>query len=186
MSIQEARTRIQARAWRDIAQSGLDLSPLPRPTLEALVDLVSDAALLEIDDELAATLKREPAPALVAQEAAEASVTGEDEQILWEGRPFLTITIRYLITNQRVRIIEGLIGKTREDIELVKIQDMSQSQTVRERLLNLGDITIRSSDRSHPVVVLDNIKDPQAVHETLRRAVLKAREEHGLRFREQM
>jgi hypothetical protein len=186
MSIQDARTRIQARAWRDIAQSGLDLSPLPRPTLEALVDIVSDAALVEIDEELAATLQGERASPLVPQERPGSSVMDKDEEILWEGRPFLSISVRYIITNQRVRIIEGLIGQTREDIELVKIQDMSQSQTARERLLNLGDITIRSSDRSHPVVVLNNVKDPQAVHETLRRAVLKAREDHGLRFREQM
>jgi hypothetical protein len=186
MSIEDARARIQTRVWRDIAQSELDFTALPRPTLDALVNLISDAALLEVDEELAATLKRDAAPALVPQDPSDAALTEGGEQILWEGRPFLTISIRYIITNERVRIIEGLIGKTREDIELVKIQDMSQSQTASERLLNLGDITIRSSDRSHPEVVLNNVKDPQSVHEILRRAVLKARQEHGLRFREQM
>jgi hypothetical protein len=186
MSIKDARARIQARVWREIAHNDLDFSALPRPTLEALVDLISDAALLEIDEELSASLKMGPAPALVPQDDSETAVVEEGEQILWEGRPFLSVTVRYIITNERVRIIEGLIGKTREDIELVKIQDMSQSQTAGERLLNLGDITIRSSDRSHPEVVLNNIKDPQAVHETLRRAVLKARQVHGLAFREYM
>jgi hypothetical protein len=52
--------------------------------------------------------------------------------------------------------------------------------------MNLGDITIRSNDLSHPEVILRNIKDPIAVHEILRRAVLKARERFGLTFREEM
>lgn len=180
MALTEAQARIRARVWQAIAQSRLDLSGIPREELEKLVDLMTEAALLEMDEEIGSSLKERgemvgaPADAL------------DTEQILWEGRPFLSLTIRYMITNERVRIIEGLVGKSREDIELVKIRDMSQSQTVGERLLNLGDITVRSNDLSHPEVMLRNIKDPVAVHEILRRAVMQARERFGLTFREEM
>jgi hypothetical protein len=179
MSVKEARARIQARVWRDIAQGDLDLSALPRPTLEKLVDMVCDATLLAVDEELSSSMQQQVTP-----QAADLPL--DQEEILWEGRPLLSISVRYVITSERVRIIEGIIGKTREDIELVKIRDMSQSQTAPERMLNVGDITVRSNDVSHPEVVLNNIRDPQAVHEILRRAVLKARQRHGLVYRELM
>ena len=85
-----------------------------------------------------------------------------------------------------MRIIEGLLGKDREDIELVRVQDLDQSQSVSERILNVGDIHIHSHDRSHPTVTLRNVKDPQQVHEILRRAILNARKKHGLIYREEM
>lgn len=182
MALPEAQARIRARVWQAIAQSRLDLSGISQENLEELVSLVTEAALWEMDDEIDVSLKeKETADTLAAP-----SDMHETEQILWEGRPFLSLTVRYIITNERVRIIEGLVGKSREDIELVKVRDMSQAQTAKERLLNLGDITIRSGDLSHPEVILRNIKDPVAVHEILRRAVLRARERFGLTFREEM
>lgn len=186
MTLNEARNRIQSRVWREIAQAKLDLSALPRPDLEALVDMVTNAALLEIDDEIGKSVVPDTThqPQSVVVQTDKSIQSGEE--VLWEGRPLLSISVRYMITNERVRITEGIIGKIREDIELVKIRDMSQSQTVSERILNVGDITIRSNDISHPVVILNNIRDPQGVHETLRRAVLKAREKHGLTYREEM
>jgi hypothetical protein len=186
MSPNDARNRIKARAWKAIVHNQLDLGALPRPTLEALVDTVTDAALLEIDEELgqvAAPARRAPAAAPAA------SLANDDDDVettLWEGRPFLSIGTQYIITSQRVRIIEGVLGKEREDIELVRVQDVDQSQTLSERMLNLGDITIRSHDRSHPELTLRNIKDPQEVHEILRKAVLKAREKYRFTFREEM
>jgi hypothetical protein len=154
---------------------------VPKQQVEALVDFVTDAALLEVDEELGETVGR---PKL----AVGATLQGgqEDEKVLWEGRPFLSISVSYIITTERVRIIEGLLGKQREDIELVRIQDLDQKQTLRERMLNVGDVIIRSHDRSHPEIVLNNIKDPQGVHEILRRAVLDARQKYRFTFREEM
>jgi hypothetical protein len=110
----------------------------------------------------------------------------DEEEILWQGRPFLSLVTEYIITNERVRVFEGLVGKDREDIELIRIQDMDQTQTVKERLLNLGDIHLRSHDPSDPEIVLRNVKDPQTVHEILRRAVLDSRKKYGLYYREEM
>ena len=79
-----------------------------------------------------------------------------------------------------------MLAKDREDIELVRVQDIDQSQSISERLLNIGDIHLRSHDRSHPETVLRNVKGPQEVHEILRRAVLDARKRHKLTYREEM
>ena len=181
MTPNEAQSRVKAAVWKALAQADVDLSVLPREQQEALVEIVTNAALMEIDKEIGKELN-------IGRNTLMSKQVGDDhdEQVLWEGRPFLSVSTQYIITSQRVRIIQGLLGKDREDIELIRIQDIDQSQTLRERVLNLGDITIRGHDSSHPKVVLNNISDPQEVHELLRRAILNARKKYGLTYREEM
>jgi uncharacterized membrane protein YdbT with pleckstrin-like domain len=110
----------------------------------------------------------------------------ETEKVLWEGRPYLSLRVHYQITNERIRITKGMLGKDREDIELVRVQDIDVSQGMTERALGIGDINIRSHDQSHPHVKLNNVANPTEVHEILRRAMLKARKKYNVTFREEM
>ena len=180
MRIKEAEAHIKSRIWKSIAQSGLDLSALPEETVEQLVNVVSEAALIEMDYGLG----REDEESGL-KETVEPPVEA-DEKVLWEGRPFLSLTKHYRITDERIRITEGLLGKHRIDIELVKIQDITQSQRLSERMLNLGDITVKSHDPTNPKIVLENISNVQDVHEVLRRAMLDARDKVNFSYREQM
>ena len=147
------------------------------------MDLVTEAAILEVRRRYGApgqTLtKQRPIPSIQPEK-------GDGKQTLWKGHPLLSISEHYVITNERVRIVRGLFGKDREDIELIRIQDIDHSQTLRERALNVGDISIKSHDRSHPSVVLNNVRDVQEVHEILRRAVLSARKQYNITFQEEM
>lgn len=181
MSLSEMQATVKASIWQAIARSGVDLSVLSQEDTNRLVAAIAETVLKDMDE----FLGQASAKAL----STAGPVVEEDEYaetILWQGRPFLSIGVHYTITSQRVRISEGVLGKTREDIELVRIQDLDYTQGLTERALNIGDITIRSQDPSHPVLVLNNVPNPGQVHEILRRAVLKARKEHGLTFREEM
>lgn len=187
MTMNELRTHLEARARQAIAESGLDINTVDKATVETLVQNLADGALLELDKHVQNSLK----PAALAAVVGKGGHDPFDpdplrEDVLWEGRPLLSINTRYLITDERIRITEGILGKKREDIELVRIQDVSQSQNVGERLLSIGDITIRSNDRGNPIIVLQNIADPEKVHEIVRRAVLNARKKHGFTYREEM
>jgi hypothetical protein len=191
MSLNETHARIKSRVWKEIAQAKIDVSKLDKDTVELLVDLATEAALLEMDEAFSQTL----ADTALAEEKAVPTRPGMPEQsilddhkedLLWEGRPFLSLVMQYTITDERIRITEGLLSKVRDNIELVRIQDMSYSQTLSERMLNLGDVTIRSNDATHPLIILRNIKDPETVYEILRRAVLSARKRHGFTYREHM
>lgn len=182
MSLEEAHGRIIARVWRAIAKSGIDVSAIPEAQLEALVEIVTDAALIEIDKEIAGELPKEKLPEV----GSYLDEGDEREEVLWSGRPFLSFVTEFIITNERVRLITGILGKDREDIELIRIQDIDQSQTFGDRILQIGDIIVHSHDRSDPDVVLYNVREPETVHEILRRAVLDARKKHGLIFREEM
>lgn len=187
MALNEAYARIKARIWQAVAQSDLDLSTLDNATRESLVELVTEAALLEMNSEFDKSLAEEQEQLRQSGTVPDTAIFDDaKEDVLWEGKPFLSLTLHYTITDERIRITEGLLGKSRENIELVRVQDMDYSQTFSERLLKLGDVTIRSHDRSHPQVVLRNIPDPESVYEILRRAVLQARKKHNLIYREEM
>jgi membrane protein YdbS with pleckstrin-like domain len=182
MPANDSRDRIRTSIWKAIARSEIDLTALPSEEVDRLVDLVTGAAILEMDEYMDHQTEKD-------QDAAEHFYPmGDDDQekVLWKGRPLLSISEHYVITNERVRIVRGLLGKDREDIELIRIQDIDHSQSLPERAVNVGDITIRSHDSSHPSIVLNNVRNVQEVHEILRRAVLNARKQYKITFQEEM
>lgn len=174
MSIDQNRARVTAAIWQAVAQSGVDLATLPREQQDRLVAAIADGLLSTVNQML-----DEVAPPVSAE------VSG-DERVLWEGRPFLSITERYVLTTERIRLYSGLIGKDIEDLELVRLQDIDFSQNAGERIFGIGDIILRGADLSAPEVVLRNVHQPEEVRELIRRAWLDARQRYGVSFREQM
>ena len=181
MSVDETKAKITASIWQSIAQSGVQVSTIPQDQLNVLVNAIADGVLRGFDDMM-------DQAGLPARQTALQSATplASEEQILWEGRPFLSFVQFYQITSERVRIIRGLLSKDRDDIELIRIQDIDHDQGITERILGIGDITIRSSDNTLPQVVLSNVSDPQQVHEILRRAMLDARRRYRYSVQEEM
>ena len=149
--------------------------------MSKLVDILVDAALNAVDTELDAVSNQ-----VTSQTAPTAKAGDEEEEILWEGRPLLSLTVNYYITDERIRISEGLLGKSWTDVELVRVQAMDFKQSMTERAMSIGDIFIATHDPNNPKLTLENIKNPKDVHEILRRAVLKAREKYNLHYREEM
>ncbi len=181
----EAQARIESQVWQAIAENDLDLSSLDRETRSALVRLVSLAALDGVDKELGGFLE-ENQQSLETLAGDSAILLEDEEQILWEGRPFLSIAVHYLVTDQRIRITNGILNRTFQNIELVRIQDIDHKQSFGERMLNRGDIEVRSHDPHSPLVVLENVPAPEEVYEILRRAIRQARRDQGLSFQEEM
>lgn len=183
MNVQDAKSRVVARIWQSVAQSGVAVSAIPKDQLDTLVDSIADGVLLAIDEALDETgLPTRQGPTPSTAEGAPAST----ENVLWEGRPFLSIVTVYQITTERVRIISGLLGKDRDDIELTRVQDLDITQGLTERALNIGDVIIYSADPSTPEATLRNVMNPQQVHEILRRAMLDARKRFRYSIHEEM
>ncbi len=174
MNLDQNRARVIAAVWQAIAQSGVDLSSVPRDQQDRLVAAIADTLLPTVNQML-----DEVAPRVSAE------VSGE-ERVLWEGRPFLSITERYVLTTERVRIYRGLIGRSIDDIELVRLQDIDFTQNAGERMFGIGDIHLRGADPSTPEVTLRNVHQPEEVRELIRRAWLDARKRYGVSFREHM
>lgn len=177
MAIEKIRAQVISSIWQAIAQSGVDLSAVPQEAQDKLVNKICDTVMLTMDSILDENAGPKP---------AEAETDEFGEQVVWRGRPFLSLVESYVVTNERVKVITGLVSRHVENFELIRVQDIDFKQGITERMLNIGDITIRGHDPSDPVMVLRNVPKPEDVYETLRRAWLEARKRHGLQFREFM
>jgi len=177
MSIEQYRAKVKSGVWQAFAQSGVDLKSIPSEQQNKLADTITDNVLLSVND----ILEQAPHPAGVTPVELEG-----DEQMIWEGRPFLSLVEFYTITSERVKVVKGLFGKDIENFELIRIQDIDVTQNLSERMLGIGDIKITGADATTPTVTLRDVRDPQDVYEKLRRAWLAARKKYGLIFREDM
>lgn len=75
---------------------------------------------------------------------------------------------QYTVTNQRVLIERGVFSKTVDEIDLRYVDDSSFTQSLLDRILGIGSVTLVSSDATTPHYVLRSIRDPRGVREMIR------------------
>jgi hypothetical protein len=113
-----------------------------------------------------------------------------EEQVLWSGRPVLagmeSFSVLYELTNQRLRIHKGIVGRRVDDLELVRIMDIRLEQDLINRAAKSGDLILSTSDADTPIVRLNNVHDPDKVLDLIRRAVREEQQRRGVRFRESL
>ena len=74
----------------------------------------------------------------------------------------------YRVTNQRVLIEQGVFSKTVDEIDLRYVDDSTFTQSLMDRILGIGNVTLRSSDPNMPTYSMRSIKDPRGVRELIR------------------
>ena len=92
-----------------------------------------------------------------------------------------TRATRYQVTTERLRVTTGLLSTTTEDVELWRVRDLSVIRPALLRLLGLGHVVLTSTDRSAPQVVLQSVRDPDALQATLRSIMQGLARQHGTR-----
>jgi uncharacterized membrane protein YdbT with pleckstrin-like domain len=75
-------------------------------------------------------------------------------------------TTHYVVTTHRLLFREGILARRGRDIGLSRVTDVSYSQTVWERLLNSGTVTIETAGDSG-ATVLKRIPDSDGVQQLL-------------------
>ena len=186
VDIEQQRALIAGRMWQAIAQSGVELSAIPREQLAVLVAAMTEGVLAGVDAALD-PIRTDANQALGSCSEATSSGSGDaEEKVLWAGRPFLSVIDHIEVTDQRIRISHGLFNVSHENIDLARVKDVDYTQNVAERMVNVGDITITSADSTEPVAVLRNVAHPEQLHDIIRRAALEARQRQRVQIREQM
>jgi membrane protein YdbS with pleckstrin-like domain len=69
--------------------------------------------------------------------------------------------VRYTLTDSKIEIDTGLIARTTRNIPLAKIQDVTVSASIPQRLLGFGDLLIDNASELGGTTVLHNISRPR-------------------------
>ena len=122
--------------------------------------------------------------------------------LVWKGRPsqltnilaylflFWTIVIplyRYLktrftifeLTSDRFRTKIGILSQKVDELELYRVRDYEVFKPFLLRLFGLGNLTLITSDKTHPKIEMKAIKNPEMVLELFRKNVEISRKKTG-------
>jgi len=69
--------------------------------------------------------------------------------------------VKYTLTGTKIEIDSGLISRTTRNIPLTRIQDVTVSSTVAQRLLGFGSVVIDNASEDGGKIVLQNIDSPR-------------------------
>lgn len=94
---------------------------------------------------------------------------------LWKDRKrFLGMPLsftRYMLSEDRLFLSKGFLNVQDDEVLLYRVRDISTSRNLLQRMLGVGTVTVMSTDKTCPNLVMKNIKDPVAVKEMLHKHV---------------
>lgn len=93
---------------------------------------------------------------------------------------------RYYLSEDRLFISEGLLNITDDEILLYRVRDIDTRRTLWQRIFGVGTITIVSSDKTMPRMLLENVKDPVYVKELIHSQVEEMKISRRVRVNEIM
>lgn len=93
---------------------------------------------------------------------------------------------RYALSEDRLFLSVGFFSIKDEEILLYRIRDISTSRSLWQRIFGVGTITVVSSDKTAPTLLLKNVKNPLDVKELLHRQVEEVKIRRRIRVGEIM
>lgn len=93
-----------------------------------------------------------------------------------------TRCFRYFVSDQRIRVSQGVFNKRTDSIELYRVKDVILLQPFWLRLFGLGNVELRTSDMTSPLLTLQAVPGAASLREQIliaaeaRRDVKRVRE----------
>src|SRR5215212_3282994 len=87
----------------------------------------------------------------------------------------------YELTNERLKITEGVFSKVTETLELYRVKDIETRQPFAYRLAGVENVQLNTSDATTPVVVMDAIPCSVGLADKLRNEVETIRQQKRVR-----
>jgi membrane protein YdbS with pleckstrin-like domain len=79
--------------------------------------------------------------------------------------------VRYTLTDSKIEIDHGLIARTTRNIPLSKIQDVTVSASILQRMLGFGDVVVDNASEVGGTTILHNINSPRQYADLILRAL---------------
>lgn len=97
------------------------------------------------------------------------------KDIIWKDRKrFLGMPLsftRYALSEDRLFLSLGFLNIKDDEVLLYRVRDINTSRSLVQRIFGVGTVTVISSDKSTPTMVMKNIKNPMRVKELLHEQV---------------
>ncbi len=93
---------------------------------------------------------------------------------------------RYALSEDRLFQSTGFFSIKDEEILLYRVRDINTSRTLWQRMFGVGTVTVLSSDKTMPELVLRNVKNPLDVKEQLHAQVEEMKIRRKMRVGEVM
>ena len=93
---------------------------------------------------------------------------------------------RYALSEDRLFLSVGFLSIKDDEILLYRVRDIDTERNLFQRIFGVGTVTVLSSDKSMPNLVLKNIKDPVYVKELIHTQVEEMKIRRRVRFGEIM
>ena len=93
---------------------------------------------------------------------------------------------RYRLSEDRLFLSVGFLNIRDEEILLYRVRDIATKRSLWQRIFGVGTITVVSSDKTMPTLVLQNVKDPVMVKELIHKQVEEMKIQRRVRFGEIM
>ena len=93
---------------------------------------------------------------------------------------------RYAMSEDRLFTSVGFLSIKDDEILLYRVRDIDTQRSLWQRIFGVGTVTISSSDKTMPILVLKNIKHPLDVKELIHRQVEEMKIKRRVRIGEIM
>ena len=93
---------------------------------------------------------------------------------------------RYCLSDDRLFLSEGFLTIRDDEILLYRVRDIDTRRSLWQRLFGVGTVTVISSDKTMPGLVLKNVKDPVFVKELIHKQVEETKIKRRVRVGEIM
>ena len=109
-------------------------------------------------------------------------------EYLWKDKKrYLGMPIsftRYRLSEDRLFLSVGFLSIKDDEILLYRVRDIATTRTLWQRLFGVGTVTVMSSDKTMPTLVLRNVKDPMLVKELIHKQVEEMKIQRKVRIGE--
>ena len=93
---------------------------------------------------------------------------------------------RCRLSEDRLFLSVGFLNIRDDEVLLYRVRDIDTRRSLWQRLFGVGTVTVMSSDKTMPTLVLENVKDPMMVKELIHQQVEEMKIRRRVRFGEVM
>lgn len=91
----------------------------------------------------------------------------------WLAKAIQLKCVKYTLTHERLLVRAGVFNRETDELELFRVRDFQIDEPFFLRVWALGNITLLTSDRTHPTLTLEGIPDLERLNTLIREQVKK-------------